>query len=153
MVLLAGRPDGVVWLMRGSDLAGGDLGGGAESRGIAGERRVFAGGLPKDRRLARLGLADLALDTRLCNGHTTTSDALWAGVPVITIVGGHFASRVSASILNAVGLPGLVTGSMDAYAALAGELSHDPDKLRRLRDRLAENRPSAPLFEIGRAAV
>ncbi len=111
---------------------------------------VFAGGLPKDRHLARLGLADLALDTRVCNGHTTTRDARWAGVPVITIEGGHFASRVSASILAAVGLPELVTGSVDAYAALAGELSRDPDRLRRLRERLAENRPSEPLFDTPR---
>ena len=150
MDLLAGTPDSVLWLMRSNDLAEGNLRKEAESRGIAADRLVFAGGLPKDRHLARLGLADLALDTRVCNGHTTTSDALWAGVPVITIVGGHFASRVSASILNAVGLPGLVTGSMDAYAALAGELSHDPDKLRQLRARLAENRPSAPLFDTPR---
>ena len=150
MDLLAGTPDSVLWLMRGNDLAEGNLRREAAVRGIAADRLVFAGGLPKDRHLARLGLADLALDTRVCNGHTTTSDALWAGVPVITIKGGHFASRVSASILNAVGLPELVTGSLDAYAALAGELSHDPDRLRQLRDRLAENRLSEPLFDTPR---
>ncbi len=136
--------------MRSNDLAEGNLRKEAESRGIAADRLVFASGLPKDRHLARLGLADLALDTRVCNGHTTTSDALWAGVPVITIEGGHFASRVSASILTTVGLPELVTHGVDEYAALAGELSQDRDKLRRLRDRLAENRLSAPLFDTPR---
>ncbi|MFB3135822.1 MAG: glycosyltransferase, partial [Rhodospirillales bacterium] len=70
--------------------------------------------------------------------------------PVITIEGGHFASRVSASILNAVGLPELVTGSVEEYAALAGELSRDPDRLRQLRGRLAENRLSEPLFDTPR---
>ena len=148
--LLEGRPDSVLWLMRGNGLAEGNLRREAAARGIAADRLVFAGGLPKERHLARLGLADLALDTRVCNGHTTTSDALWAGVPVITIEGGHFASRVSASILTAVGLPGLVTHGLDTYAALAGELSHDPDKLRRLRGQLAENRLSEPLFDTPR---
>ncbi len=98
----------------------------------------------------RLKLADLVLDTRIYNGHTTTSDALWAGVPVITLKGSHFASRVSASILTAVGLPDLVTHSLEEYAALAGELSRDGDRLRRLREKLAENRLTEPLFDTPR---
>ncbi len=75
---------------------------------------------------------------------------MWAGVPVITLKGSHFASRVSASILTAVGLPDLVTHSLEEYAALAGELSRDGDRLRRLREKLAENRLTEPLFDTPR---
>ena len=80
---------------------------------------MFAGRLPKPQHLARLQLADLGLDTRIYNGHTTTSDLLWAGVPVIAPLGRHFASRVSASLLNAMELPELIVDDLAAFEALA----------------------------------
>jgi protein O-GlcNAc transferase len=79
-----------------------------ETAGVIEERLVFAESLPKDEHLARIKLADLALDTRIVNGHTTTSDCLWVDLPVVTVKGNHFASRVSASLITAVGLPELV---------------------------------------------
>ncbi|MFQ8737094.1 MAG: hypothetical protein ACLSAH_14700 [Bilophila wadsworthia] len=87
--------------------------------------------------IRRSRLADLALDTRVYNGHTVTSDALWAGVPVVTAKGTHFASRVSASLLHAVGLDECVTGSMKEMGELAVALAHDADRLKALRERLA----------------
>ena len=92
-------------------------------------------------------LADLALDTWTCNGHTTTSDALWAGVPVVARSGRHFASRVAASCLTAVGLPELVTDSAEAYRDLAIRLATRPDELSALRACLWENRSRTPLFD------
>ena len=97
-------------------------------------------------------LADLALDTRIVNGHTTTSDALWAGVPVITLMGGHFASRVSASILTAIGLPELITHTLEQYEALAVHLAQHPGELETMRQRLSENRLTKPLFDTPRFA-
>jgi predicted O-linked N-acetylglucosamine transferase (SPINDLY family) len=97
-------------------------------------------------------LADLVLDTRICNGHTTTSDALWAGVPVITLLGAHFASRVSASLLYALGLPELVTHSIEDYRDLALRLAQNPGDLRALKEKLAKNRRAQPLFDTPRFA-
>ena len=96
--------------------------------------------------LARLQLADLALDTRIVNGHTTTSDALWAGVPVITVLGDHFATRVSASLLHAIGLSELIVDHMDAYVQLAVRLALDLTELQRIKDQLSQNRLTTPLF-------
>ena len=81
--------------------------------------------------------ADLFLDTRICNGHTTASDSLWAGVPLITLKGAHFASRVASSLLTAIGLPELVTASLDEYEALALRLARNPAELAAIRRRLA----------------
>ena len=100
--------------------------------------------------MARLMLADLFLDTQPCNAHTTASDALWAGLPLLTRRGGSFAGRVAASLLLAAGLPELVTQSAEDYENMALKLSHSPDLLKSLRDRLTANRATAPLFDTAR---
>ena len=106
--------------------------------------------MPLDEHLARHRLADLFLDTLPCNAHTTASDALWAGLPVLTRAGTAFAGRVAASLLYAVGLPELVTHSFEDYEALALRLARDPSLLQGYRDRLATNRLTHPLFDTDR---
>lgn len=140
-------PGSVLWLLGGQDAASANLRAEAGRRGVAAERLVFAPKLPKDEHLRRTALADLALDTRIYNGHTTTSDALWAGVPVVALEGRHFASRVSASCLRAVGLPELVTGSLEDYEALAVRLAGRPEELAAVRRGLADHRRTHPLFD------
>ncbi len=152
MELLHAVPRSVLWLFRNNPLAERNLRVAAEARGISGERLIFAEMVAKDRHLARLRLADLALDTRIYNGHTTTSDALWAGLPVVALEGRHFASRVSASLLRAMGVGNLVVDSLDAYRDLALRLARDRDTLEAFRRRLAETRLSAPLFDTSRFA-
>lgn len=95
-------------------------------------------------------LAGLFLDTLPYNAHTTTSDALWAGVPVLTRIGETFAARVAASLLTAIGLPELITTSPEAYEALAIELATKPEKLSSIKNKLAQNRLSTPLFDTER---
>ena len=97
--------------------------------------------------LARHRAADLFLDTLPYNAHTTASDALWSGLPVLTCAGTTFAGRVGASLLHAIGLPELVTTSLDAYEQLAVHLATHPDELARIRKKLADNRLSTPLFD------
>ena len=99
--------------------------------------------------LARHRLADLFLDTFPYNAHTTAQDALWAGLPVVTYRGQAFAARVAASLLHAVGLPELVTESLEDYEALALRLATDPALLATVRDKLARNRLTHPLFDTG----
>ena len=147
MEILRAVPGSVLWLLSGNALAEGNLRAAAEGQGIAAERLIFADKAAKPVHLRRMGLADLALDTWICNGHTTTSDALWAGVPVLALTGRHFASRVSTSCLKAAGLPELVTGSPAAYRNLAIRLATAPDQLAALRARLWENRTRMPLFD------
>ena len=120
------------------------------SRGIDSRRLVFADKLPKAEHLSRIRLADLALDTRIVNGHTTTSDSLWAGVPVVTLQGGHFASRVSASLLNAIGLSEMTTHNLAAYEQLAVRLASHPDELESIKAKLSRNRLEKPLFDTPR---
>ena len=150
MNLLKTVPDSVLWLFRSNDLAERNLKSEAKTRGVEGDRLIFAERLAKDQHLARCRLADLALDTRICGGHTTTSDALWAGVPVVTMLGTHFASRISASLLNAVGLTELITHNLKDYEALAFSLARNPDELDELKAKLARNRLSEPLFDTPR---
>ena len=107
------------------------------------ERLVFAPRMPLAEHLARHRLADLFLDTLPYNAHTTASDALWAGLPVLTCLGETFASRVAASLLSAVGLPELIAGSAGDYEALALRLATSGSELPALRQRLAANRPRA----------
>ncbi len=147
MEILRQVPKSVLWLQVSNETAKRKLAQEAEARGISGDRLIFAEKLPKDEHLARLKLADLALDTRIVNGHTTTSDALWAGVPVITLQGSHFASRVSSSILTAIGLPELITNSSEEYEALAVRLARDAGELKAIREKLGENRLTEPLFD------
>ncbi|MBE0532904.1 MAG: tetratricopeptide repeat protein [Rhodospirillales bacterium] len=152
MRILDAVPGSVLWLLGGSDLTIANLQAEADRRGVAAERLILAPKLPKDEHLQRTGLADLALDTRIYNGHTTTSDALWAGVPVVALEGRHFASRVSSSCLKAIGLDELATPTLDAYEALAIRLARRPDEIRRLRERLETNRLTFPLFDTARFA-
>ena len=119
-------------------------------RGVAPERLVFAPRLRVDRHLARQKLADLFLDTLPINAHTTASDALWAGLPLVTCMGGSFAGRVAGSLLHAAGLPELVTTRLEDYEALARKLATNPGMLAELRARLAQLRTAAPLFDTGR---
>ena len=100
--------------------------------------------------LARHRLADLFLDTQPYNAHTTASDALWAGLPVLTCLGSTFAGRVAASLVKAVGLSELVTNSLADYEALALKLAHDPALLASLKAKLASNRDTCPLFNTKR---
>jgi protein O-GlcNAc transferase len=150
MRILKQVPKGILWLVFESKLAENNLRREAEARGVQAERLIFAEKMPKDEHLARLRFADLALDTRIINGHTTTSDALWAGVPVITLQGNHFASRVSSSILSAIELPELITHSLDEYEALAVRLARNPVGLQKIRQKIAKNRLLAPLFDTPR---
>ena len=123
----------------------------AESRGIAGERLVFAPWCANQaEHLARFRIADLFLDTLPYGAHTTASDALWAGVPVLTCMGETFAGRVAASLLNAVGMPDMATHSLEEYEARALALAHDPPALAEVKAKLARNRQTQPLFDTVR---
>jgi protein O-GlcNAc transferase len=151
MGILRQIPESVLWLSRVNETAESNLRGEARNRGIWPERLIFSEKLlSKEEHLARLKLADLALDTRIYNGHATTSDALWAGVPVITLQGSHFASRVSSSILTAIGLSDLIAHSLEDYEALAVCLARSPGELQAVRQRLEKNRSTEPLFDTPR---
>jgi len=136
-----------LWLFAENQTAMANLKKEAGIRGIDPTRLVFATRAELPDHLARHRLADLFLDTLPYNAHTTASDALWAGLPVLTRFGSTFAGRVAASLLNAIGLPELITHSSEDYEALAIELACDKEKLQRIRDKLAKNRLTAPLFD------
>ena len=121
----------------------------AAARGVDPARLVFAGRMDVEQHLARHRLADLFLDTLPYNAHTTASDALWAGVPLIALAGETFASRVSASILTAAGLTELITSSLADYYALALRLAGEHDELKQLKARVQALRTSGPLFDTG----
>jgi predicted O-linked N-acetylglucosamine transferase (SPINDLY family) len=150
MRLLAQVEGSVLWLLEDNAWAADNLRREAEARGIDSARLVFAGRLPMDEHLARQHCADLFLDTFKVNAHTTASDALWMGLPVLTKLGSSFAARVAGSLLHAVGLPELATTSAEAYEALAFELATDPERLTEIKTRLAANRATAPLFDTER---
>jgi protein O-GlcNAc transferase len=101
----------------------------ADAAGIDPLRVIFAPRIPKDRHLRRMGLADLALDTRIYNGHVSTVDALWAGVPLVALLGRHFASRVAASLLASLGMPELIAADLEGYELLALGLASDRPRL------------------------
>jgi protein O-GlcNAc transferase len=122
----------------------------AQEHGIALERLVFAPRVGLPEHLARHRLADLFLDTLPYNAHTTASDALWSGTPVLTCLGSTFAGRVAASLLDAIGLPEMICRSMDDYEALALRLARDPSLLGPLKTKLARNRRTSALFDADR---
>jgi predicted O-linked N-acetylglucosamine transferase (SPINDLY family) len=122
----------------------------AALRGVDAGRLIFGKRLPVPEYLARYRIADLFLDTLPYNAGTTASDALWAGLPVLTCVGEAFAGRVAASLLNAIHLPELVTSTQEAYEELAIALATNPERLRQIRQKLANNRLTAPLFDTPR---
>jgi len=150
MRLLRDVPASTLWLLEDNPAAALNLRAAARGHGIDAERLVFAPRIPIAEHLARQRVADLFLDTLPCNAHTTASDALWAGVPVLTCAGAGFAARVAASLLHAVGLPDLVATSLEQYAALALAFARDPARLADVRDRLARNLRTAPLFDTAR---
>jgi protein O-GlcNAc transferase len=151
MKILRQIPKSILWLPKKSETGEKNVRHEAQLRGVAGERICFADKLPtKADYLARIKLADLILDTRVYNGHTTTSDALWAGVPVVTLQGGHYASRVAASVLTAVGLPELVTHTLTEYEQLCVRLASHSDELNAVRKKLDKNRLTSPLFDTPR---
>jgi predicted O-linked N-acetylglucosamine transferase (SPINDLY family) len=147
MRLLTQVGGSVLWLLRPTAEVAANLRREATVHGVDPDRLVFATPLPPAAHLARLRLADLFLDTFHYNAHTTASDALWAGLPVVTKAGRQFSARVGASLLHAAGLPDLITTSAEDYAALALGLATTPAKLAAVRQRLAENRLSCPLFD------
>jgi predicted O-linked N-acetylglucosamine transferase (SPINDLY family) len=150
MRLLAGTPGSVLWLLAPGAAAASNLRRSAAQRGIDPARLVFAPRLARAEHLARQRLADLFLDTLPYNAHTTATDSIWAGVPVLTCIGTTFAGRVAASLLGAVGLPELVSDSLADYEALALKLAHDSAALAGVRAKLARNRLTQPLFDSER---
>jgi predicted O-linked N-acetylglucosamine transferase (SPINDLY family) len=150
MRLLGATEGSVLWLSTGGN-ARDNLRREAERRGVSPDRLIFA---PKTRlmedHLARYRLADVFLDTLHFNAHTTASDALWAGLPVLTCAGATYAGRVAGSLLHAVGLPELITRSLADYEALALKLAGDPALLASFRQRLARDRETSPLFDTRR---
>lgn len=151
MELLRKYPDSVLWLLEPSPLVRANLRREAEVRGVLAERLIFASREPLSQHLARHRLADLFLDTLPYGAHTTASDALWAGLPVLTCVGDTFAGRVGGSLLRAAGLPELITHSLEEYAARALALATTQrDELARLRMRLEQNRLRCSLFDSER---
>lgn len=150
--ILAAVPGSVLWLLQSNPTSMENLCREAEHRGIERHRLVFAPKMPNDVHLARHRLADLFLDTWPYNAHTTTSDALWAGVPVLACPGRAFASRVAASLVTAAGLPEMVVDSPQAYVDTAVALAHDPERLSALKAKLLRARTEAPLFDTERFA-
>jgi predicted O-linked N-acetylglucosamine transferase (SPINDLY family) len=151
MRILSKVPGSVLWLSATHPTAQSNLRREAMSRGVEPQRLIFAARLASlPEHLARHRVADLFLDTLPYNAHTTASDALWAGLPVLTQLGETFAGRVAASLLSAIDLPELITSSPAQYEALAIDLATDPQRLARLKERLAQNRLSTPLFDTRR---
>ncbi len=150
MRILASVPGSVLWLLCRLPVAEENLRREATNRGISGERLIFAQHHSKAEHLARHQLADLFLDTLYYNAHTTASDALWAGLPVLTCQGETFASRVAASLLSAIGLPELITTNLQEYEQLATSIAHSPTQLQQLKQKLAAHRLTYPLFDTPR---
>ncbi len=140
-------PQSVLWLLGQSSSAVSNLTRHAQLQGVDPSRLIFAPFALPQQHLARLPLADAVLDTLVCNGHTTTSDALWAGVPVVTARGRHFASRVSESLLNAMELPELVGADPDEMVRIAKRIGADRQYRTALRAKVAANRLTTPLFD------
>jgi len=151
MRLLQQVDGSVLWLLRDSEIAAANLRREAEKRGVDPSRIVFADRAPLPVHLARHRCADLFLDTFKVNAHTTASDALWAGLPVITKMGRSFAARVAGSLLHALDMPELVTETAAAYEKLALDLATDPARLAAIKRKLADNRMAAPLFDTERS--
>jgi len=152
MRLLSQLPGSVLWLKQAGDKTRANLKQAASDQGVDPDRLIFAKAAALDVHLARHQLADLFLDTLPYNAHATASDALWAGLPVLTRRGSAFAGRVAASLLTAAGLPELIAETAQDYEALALALAREPERLKALRDKLAAGRATAPLFDTPRLA-
>jgi predicted O-linked N-acetylglucosamine transferase (SPINDLY family) len=145
--LLEATPGSVLWLSA-NEWAQGNLRSEALQRGILPDRLVFAPEAAQSDHLGRLQLADLVLDTSPFGAHTTASDALWSGVPIVTCAGDTFPSRVAGSLLQAVGLPELITANVEDYFSVALLLANNPDALAACKAKLLRNRAEAPLFDV-----
>jgi protein O-GlcNAc transferase len=150
MRLLCAKQNSVLWLLEANSTVSINLRREAEKHSVSSDRLIFAPRLPLADHLARHRNADLFLDTLPYNAHTTASDALWAGLPVLTCLGATFAGRVAASLIKAVGLDELITHSLEDYEALALKIASDPSSLAAIKDRLARNRSTFPLFNTER---
>jgi protein O-GlcNAc transferase len=137
----------VLWLLEGNEVAPHNLRREAEKRGVPANRLIFAKRTAFETHLARHHLADLFLDTLPCNAHTTASDALWMGLPVLTCAGTTFAGRVAASLLSAAGLEELIAPSLEDYESMALKLAQDQSLLNSLRERVESRRHGGPLFD------
>ena len=147
MRLLHRLKGSVLWLYRSNKFVEDNLHEEARAKGVDASRIIFADSLPHSEHLARHKHADLFLDTFNYNAHTTASDALWAGLPIVSMAGQQFAARVSASLLRAVGLPELITETEDEYEALIFELATNQEKLAGIKDKLMKKRLTSPLFD------
>jgi predicted O-linked N-acetylglucosamine transferase (SPINDLY family) len=147
MTILRSVPRSLLWLLGGSKETNARLLDMALGQGIAADRIVIADRMPNAEHLARYPLADVFLDTWPYGAHTTASDALWMGVPVVTLMGRGFASRVCGSLVSAAGCPELVTHTIDDYVSLAVALGHDASRVAELKRRLAANRDTCVLFD------
>ena len=147
MRILKAVEDSVLWLYEKNNNTANNLKKEAIKFGINEDRLVFATFMPVEDHLNRIKQADLFIDTLPYNAHTTTSDALRMGLPVLTCIGNSFASRVAASLLNAVNLPELITSTQEQYESVAIELATDPEKLKIIKDKLADNLATAPLYD------
>jgi predicted O-linked N-acetylglucosamine transferase (SPINDLY family) len=145
--ILKAVPNSVLWLFQDNEFARDNLIQEIANRGIDQNRLIFANRMPLPEHLSRQALGDLFLDTLPYNAHTTASDALWVGLPLLTLIGKSFPSRVAASLLKAVGLEELITQSRKEFESLAIKLAANPIKLRLLREKLSSNRETMPLFD------
>ncbi|WP_254682146.1 O-linked N-acetylglucosamine transferase family protein [Phaeobacter inhibens] len=147
MDLLKDVDNSVLWFLAAADVVRANILKEAEARGVPADRIVFAGRCSTPDHVARLPLADIFLDTFACNAHTTASEMLWSGVPVVTKPGEQFAARVAASIVTAVGCPELIAETDEEYRALALRLATQPEERQALREKLKANIPSTPLYD------
>jgi protein O-GlcNAc transferase len=152
MRLLRSVPGSVLWLLEANELVKGNLCSEAEKRGVDSDRLIFAPVVPSAEHLDRYRHADLFLDTLPCNAHTTASESLWTGLPVLTCSGDTFAGRVAGSLLMAVGLPELITESLEGYEQMALALARDRRRLIALRQELERNRDTGSLFDLPKSA-
>ena len=150
MRILTALPDSVLFLYAENKWAKLNLQLEAEKRGVHHTRLVFGVHIDRSEYLARYRAADLFLDTLPYNAGVTASDALWAGLPLLTCMGASFASRVAASLLNAIELPELITTTQEQYEATAIELATNPTKLKAIKDKLEKNRLTTALFDTPR---
>jgi len=144
--ILNQAPSSVFWLHASSAATKNNLKHAFRERGVDSERIIFADRVSREDYLQQYQAADLFLDTLPYNAGTTASDALWMGLPVLTLAGKSFAGRMAASLLNSIGLPELVTQTAVQYEALAIELALNPDKLAKVKTQLASHRSTSPLF-------
>jgi predicted O-linked N-acetylglucosamine transferase (SPINDLY family) len=145
--LLREVPGSVLWLLEWNPASTKNLRAEAERRAVDPRRLVVAPQMPQVEHLGRLQNADLVLDTRPVNGHTTVSDALWTGVPVVTHPGEAFVSRVAGSILTALGLQALIATSEEDYVRIARELATDPKRLARVKRQIEDAKRTSPFFD------